>query len=197
MKTTHCLLAAALAAAPFVATAQDSDNSRGFSVGVGTGQFNLNVDGLEDLDDAAATVRDSDANAWKLFLGYRFTKWFSVEAAYIDLGDPGDSFDTSGSDGNYRVQLSGFAPSLIGTIPLGPVEIFGKVGRYYYDVDTRLDFDSGPDLNTSYSRDDTLWGVGISGVVLKRVELRAEYQNIEIDNADDSDAVWLSAAWRF
>jgi hypothetical protein len=197
MKRTHCLLVAALAAMPFVANAQDSDNSHGFSLGVGAGQFNLNVDGLEDLDDAAATVRDSDDNVWKLFLGYRFTKWLSVEAAYIDLGDPGDSFDGSGSDGDYRVQMSGFAPSLIGTIPIGPIEIFGKVGRYYYDVDTQLDFDSGPDIDTSYSRDDTLWGVGISGVVLKRVELRGEYQKIEIDNANDSDAFWLSAAWRF
>ena len=198
MKKTHCLLVAALAAAPWIANAQDLDNSRGLYLGVGGGQFNLDIDGLADLDDAAASVRDSDDNAWKLFAGYRFTRWFSVEAAYIDLGNPGDSFDASGGDGNYRVALSGFAPSLIGTVPVGPIEFFGKVGRYYYDVDTRIDFDSpGPDLSTSYSRDDTLWGVGISGVVLKRVELRAEYQSIEIDNADNSDALWLSAAWRF
>jgi len=196
MNGTHCLLIAALAATPLVATAQDGDNSSGVYLGVGVGQFNLDIDGLDDLDDAAATVRDSDDNAWKLFLGYRFTRWLSVEAAYIDLGDPGDSFVATGGDGNYRVGVSGFAPALIGTVPVGPIEIFGKVGRYYYDVDTRIDFDSpGPDVSTSYSRDDTLWGAGISGVT--RVELRAEYQKIEIDNADDSDAFWLSAAWRF
>jgi hypothetical protein len=36
----------------------------------------------------AASVRDSDANAWKLFAGYRFTRWFSVEAAYITSASP-------------------------------------------------------------------------------------------------------------
>jgi OOP family OmpA-OmpF porin len=126
MKKTHCLLIAALAATPLVAVAQDAgDNPRGPYIGVGGGQFNLDIDGLADLDDAAASVRDSDDNAWKLFVGYRFTRWLSLEAAYIDLGNPGDSFDASGSDGNYRVALSGFAPSLIGTVPVGPVELFG------------------------------------------------------------------------
>ena len=42
-----------------------------------------------------------------------------------------------------------------------------------------------------------MWGAGISGINFERVELRAEYQKIEIDNADESDAFWLSASWRF
>lgn len=198
MKTTRYCLIATLAATSSVALAQDEDNRRGAYIGVGAGQFNLDIDGLEDLDDAAARVRDADDNTWKLFVGYRFTRWLSAEAAYIDLGQPGGSFDASGSDGHYRVKLSGFAPALIGTVPIGPIEVFGKLGRYYYDVDTRIDFDApGPDLRSSHSRDDTMWGAGISGVVLERLELRGEYQKIEIDNADDSDAFWLSAAWRF
>jgi hypothetical protein len=198
MKTTHCLLLAVLATASFTAVAQDDRNRRGAFIGVGAGQFNLDVDNLGDLEDAAATVRDSDDNVWKLFVGYRFTRWLSIEAAYVDLGDPGDSFDASGSDGNYRIGMSGFAPALIGSIPVGPIEIFGKVGRYYYDVDTRIEFDSpGSDISTSYSRDDTMYGAGISGVVFRRLELRGEYQKIEIEDAEDSDAVWLSAAWRF
>jgi len=195
-KAAASLVTAAFACA--AAGAAADDNRRGAYVGIGAGQFNLDVDGLADLDDAAATVRDSDDNTWKLFAGYRFTKWLSVEAAYIDLGEPGGSFDASGSDGNYRVRMSGFAPALIGTVPIGPIEIFGKVGRYFYDVDTRIDFDApGPGLTTSNSREDTMWGAGVSGVVLERLELRGEYQKIEIDNADDSNAFWLSAAWRF
>lgn len=197
MKLVQGLLAAAVACVAASAGAQ-GDNPRGAYIGVGAGQFNLDIDGLDDLDDAAATVRESDDNTWKLFAGFRFTRWLAIEAAYIDLGSPGDSFDAAGSDGNYRIQMSGFAPALIGTFPIGPIEIFGKVGRYFYDVDTRIDFDApGPDLVTSNSREDNMWGAGISGVVLQRLELRGEYQKIEIDNAEDSDAFWLSAAWRF
>jgi hypothetical protein len=197
MKLVPSLLAVALAGSTATAFAQD-ENRRGAFIGVGAGQFNLDIDGLDDLDEAAETVRESDDNTWKLFAGFRFTRWLSVEAAYIDLGSPGDSFDASGSDGNYRIEMSGFAPAVIGTVPIGPIEIFGKIGRYFYDVDTRIDFDApGPDLVSSNSREDTMWGAGISGVVLKRLELRGEYQKIDIDNAEDSDAFWLSAAWRF
>jgi hypothetical protein len=34
----------------------------------------------------------------------------------------------TGSSGDYRLRLKGFAPCVIGTLPLGPVELFGKAG---------------------------------------------------------------------
>lgn len=195
-KTT---LIAALSMTPMLAISQGSDaNPTGPYIGGGIGQFNLNVDRLDEVDEAAQSVVDSDDNAWKVFGGYRFLPWLAVEAAYIDFGSPGDNFDTSGTRGNYRVKLSGFAPSLIASVPLGPVELFGKVGQYYYDVDTRIDLDSpGPDIDSSHSRNDFLWGGGVAVVVAKRVELRAEYEKVEIENANDSDAFWLTAAVRF
>lgn len=180
------------------AVASADTNPSGFYAGASWGQFNMNIDSLDDVDDAAATIRDSDDNAWKAFVGYRFLPWLRIEAAYVDLGDPGDSFDASGSDGNYRVGMSGFEPALIASLPLGPLEIFGKVGQYFYDVETRIDFDDpGPAISSKHSRNDFVWGGGVSAVILSRIELRAEYERIEISNADDSDAFWLGAAWRF
>lgn len=185
-----------LAGASAVAAAQT--NPTGFYVGASLGQFNMNIDSLDDVDDAAATIRDSDDNAWKAFVGYRFLPWLRLEAAYVDLGNPGDSFESSGSDGNYRVGMSGFEPALIASLPLGPIEIFGKVGEYFYDLETQIDLDDpGPSVNSKHSRNDFVWGGGVSAVVMSRIELRAEYERIEIENADDSDAFWLGAAWRF
>ncbi|MGC3981751.1 MAG: porin family protein [Steroidobacteraceae bacterium] len=195
---THIVLLGALAAVPAMSNAAEKANPTGPYVGGSVGRFNLNVEHLDDVDDAVQTIRDSNDNAWKVFAGYRFLPYLGIEAAYIDFGNPGDRFDTSGSDGNYDVKLSGFAPSLIGTVPLGPVELFAKIGQYYYDVDTRIDLDNpGPDIRTSHSRNDFLWGGGVSVVVLSRLELRAEYEKVEIENAKDSDAMWLGAAWRF
>ncbi|MFT3906363.1 MAG: outer membrane beta-barrel protein [Steroidobacteraceae bacterium] len=104
-----------------------------------------------------------------------------------------------GSDGNYRVRMKGFAPSLVGTIPIGPVELFGKVGEYFYNVDSRIDLDGAgsPRITSSHSRTDLLWGGGVGITVLEHLNLRAEYERIEIDNAKDSNALWLGAAWRF
>ncbi len=106
-------------------------NPTGPYVGGSIGQFNLDIDHLDDVNNAVQAVTDSDDNAWKVFAGYRFLPYLGVEAAYIDFGSPGDRFDASGSDGNYKVEMSGFAPSLIGRAPLGPVELFAKIGQYY------------------------------------------------------------------
>lgn len=190
---------AALTALPLFASAASSqDNPTGPYVGAGWGQFNLHIKRLDDVDNAVTAVRDSDDNAWKVFAGYRFIPWLRAEVAYVDFGRPSDRLTSSGSNGNYRVDLSGFAPSLIASVPIGPVELFAKAGQYYYDVKTRIDLDSpGPDISTKHSRNDFLWGGGVSGVILSRVELRAEYERVEIENAKDSDAFWLSAAYRF
>lgn len=197
-KLISVVAAGSLAAIPALGHAQDTRNYSGFYVGGGIGQFNLNVDNFNDIDSALSNVLDSDDNAWKIFGGYRFNPHFALELAYIDLGQPGDQLTSSGSHGNYRVDIGGFAPSLVGILPVGPVELFGKIGEYYYDVDTRIDLDSpGPDIDTSHSRNDFIWGGGVSFVVAQRVELRAEYEKIEIKNAADSDALWLNAAWRF
>ncbi len=186
-----------IAAAP-VMTAQAADNSGGPYVGVGWGQFNVNVDNLSDAGTAASNIVDSDDNAWKAFAGWRFNPYIGVEVAYIDLGSPSDRFEGAGSNGNYTLDVSGFSPYLIGTIPLGPIELFGKVGYYFYNADLRLDLDSpGPDIDSSSSSQDFVYGGGVGVTFLEHVHVRAEYERIDLENAGNSDALWLSAAWRF
>jgi len=206
MKTVlRTLIAATVAtaaiAAPLSASAYDSDsrtsNPSGPYIGAGIGQYNAHIKHLDGVDDAVQDIRNSDNNSWKIFAGYRFLPWLRVEASYIDFGSSEDSFSATGSNGNYRVKMNGFAPSVILSAPLGPVELFAKAGEYYYNVDTRVDFDSpGPDIRTSHSRNDFMWGGGLSFVVLQRLELRAEYEKLELPNTQ-SDAFWLGAAWRF
>lgn len=187
-----------ICAAPMLAQAADKDNPSGAYVGAGWGRFNLNIRNLDDAGTAVGDIVHSDDNAWKIFAGYRFTPYVALEAAYIDLGRPSDRFTASGSDGNYRVKISGFSPAVVGTLPLGPVELFAKLGEYYYDSKVRVDFDNpGPDIESSHRRNDLLYGAGVGFTVLDRLHLRAEYETIEIQNAKHSDAFWLSGAWRF
>jgi opacity protein-like surface antigen len=192
------LLLGSLGTLPLSLHAAAMDNPTGPYVGAGVGQFNTNIKHFDDVDNAIDSIRKSDDTTWKLFAGYRFLPYLGVEAAYIDFGKASNDFDATGSHGNYRVKLKGFAPSIIGRIPIGPIELFGKVGEYYYNVDTHVDFDApGPSIRTKHSRNDFIWGGGVSAVVLSSLELRAEYEKLEIDNYRDSDALWLSAAWRF
>jgi hypothetical protein len=178
--------------------AAQEDNPNGVYLGAGWGQFNLDLEGLDDVGSGLRDVADSDDNAWKLFAGYRFNPYFALEGAYIDFGTHDDRFDTSGSDGNYRVQLSGFAPYVMGTVPLGPVELFARLGYLFYDNDVRIDFDSpGPDIDSSHSGSDLLYGGGVGVTILERLNLRAEYEVVDLEDASNSDAMWLAAAWRF
>src|SRR5690349_21525871 len=75
-------------------------NPTGAYVGAGIGQFNLNVDDFDDIDNAIDDVADSDDNAWKVFAGYRVMPFLALEAAYIDLGKPGGDFNGSSGNGN-------------------------------------------------------------------------------------------------
>lgn len=201
MKITALLGAVAAASLLFTgaARAADDDNPSGFYLGAGAGRFNLSMRNLDEASSVAnRIIHDADDRSWKIFAGYRFGRYFGLEGAYIDLGNPSDTFTGTGSNGRYRLQVSGFAPSVIGRVPIGPVELFAKAGEYYYNVDTRVNINpNSPDISTSHSRNDFLWGGGISGVVIQRLELRAEYEKIEIENAPDSNALWLAAAWRF
>lgn len=189
-----------LGVAPGIAlSANDTDNPSGPYVGAGYGRFNYNARNLGDVGTAVGRiVNDSSDNSWKIFGGWRFMPYLAVEAAYIDFGRPSDNVSTGGSNGNYRVDLSGFAPYIIGTLPLGPVELFAKVGEYYYDVKTRIDLDNpGPDVDSSHSGNDFIYGAGVGVTVLDRLHIRAEYETVDIEDAKNSDAIWLSAAWRF
>ena len=97
------------------------------------------------------------------------------------------------------MRLKGFAPYVIGTLPLGPVELFAKIGYYFYDVDLRIDIDDplAPDFDSSKSTQDLLYGGGIGATVFQHLNVRLEYERIRSDVIDDADALWLSGSWRF
>jgi hypothetical protein len=192
------LAAAGLALMGAAALAQAEDNSSGFYLGAGVGQFNVQIDDIDQTDNAIERLDDDD-RAWKAFAGWRFGPYIAVEAAYIDFGTPNSRSDASGSNGDFQVDVSGFAPYVIGTLPLGPVELFAKIGYYFYDVDLRVDIDDplAPDLDSSSSDEDLLYGGGVGMTFLQHLNARLEYERIDSDVLDDADAIWLSASWRF
>lgn len=179
-------------------TAAQAENDSGFYVGAGVGQFNVQIDDIDDTDDAVERLDDDDTS-WKLFGGYRLNKYLSAEIAYIDFGGPSDSFEASGSSGDYQVEMDGFAPYIIGTLPLGPVELFAKAGYYFYDVDLTVDLDDVTDdpIRSNTSDEDFIYGFGLGATFFEHLHARLEYEKIDSDVIDDADAIWLSGAWRF
>jgi hypothetical protein len=192
------IAAAVLFALSGAAYAQSPDNDEGLYVGIGYGSFNVQIDDIDETDEAIDRIDDDD-NAWKIFAGWRLNPYFSFELNYVDFGDTTGDADDSGSSGDYSVELSGFQPAIYGTFPIGPVELFGKVGYYFYDVDLEVDLDDlGDDVFQSDSSDEALsYGFGAGVTVLDRLHFKLEYEKIDTDVIDDFDAIWASAGWRF
>ena len=164
------------------------ENPSGFYVGVGAGQFNIEVDDL-DTSDELDEAFDGDDTVYKVFAGWRFNPFIGVELDYIDLGGPEDTVEGI----KVKAEINGFAPYLIGTLPVGPVEFFARVGYYFYDVDIK-----GEDVGSvSDSNEDLVYGAGIGLTLFDHLHARLEYEIIDVSDVDDANAVWLSGAWRF
>ena len=193
MRSLYTWIALSLTAPAF---AQDRDRDReantdGFYVGAGLGDFSTGVEDLDELDDVDADDLDFDPDnsARKLFAGWRFNRFFGVQVDWIDF----DRSVAALNQLNFSTESEGFAPSIVGTLPLGPVELFARAGILWYD----LQIERGDTPIIDDSDRDPIYGAGIGVTVARRLNLRAEYEVVDIDQLDDSDAIWLTAAWRF
>ena len=186
VKWIMTVAALSLAAGPALGQVDENDNREGFYLGVGLGDFSASANGPQGFDDIDL---DSDDTPMKFFAGYRMNRFFSVQLDYIDFGESSGTANLL----DVRQDTSGLAPNVIGTLPIGFVELFAKVGMMWYDVD--LDIENDPTL--SDSGEDPIYGVGVGLTLVERLSLRLEYEIVDVETLDDAEAVWLTAAWRF
>ena len=191
-------LAAAFSALSLVAVptafAQQQEEVSGFYLGGGLGQFNAQIDDVDQIDDTVDRW-DEDDTAYKVFGGYRLNRFLAFELDYINLGEPSGSVVPGF---NVDSSVDGFAPYVVGTLPLGPYfELYGRAGYYFYDatrgvsdtLDNRVEFDE--------ESQDFVYGAGIGANIGEKFNVRAEYERFDIEGLDDADALWVTAAWRF
>jgi len=169
-----------------------ADNDRGVYVGAGVGAFKIKID---DVDDVTSTVDrySSDDTAYKAFVGYRFARYFAVEAAYVNLGSPDDEVLPGITA---ETEIDGFAPYLLATLPLGPVELFAKAGYFFYDAEVRVRSVLGS-AAAGDSGEEFTYGGGIGLNLLERINVRLEYEMFDVEDTDETNALWLTAAWKF
>lgn len=160
-------------------------------VGAGTGRsYQKNEDRALGIDFS------DDASAWKIFAGYTFLKFLGVEGSYVDFGT------VEGRDAGLDIRTSAKALDAfaVARIPLVVFQPYVKVGFAYTDSDARF---SGV-VSASDRSLDRAWGVGLGFNFLKKLHVRAEYEQFDVDPDYDgfepnADLYLLSvgAAWRF
>ncbi len=169
----NLLLVLSLATTPSVAA--DS----GFYAGAGIGQINVEVDNMY----GSRFDFDEDDVGFKLFGGYRFFPWLSVEGIFLDGGNP----ETKATAGSESVALSVEVQSLVATavfsLPIGnQFEIFLKPGFAYWDSTTDFRY-SSPTFSDRFSDDDSgsafFIGAG-AGWTVGKAGLRLEYEWFDV-----------------
>jgi OOP family OmpA-OmpF porin len=184
------MMAGTLAPAAFA----QQDETAGFYLGGGIGQFNAGIDDVDQVDDTIDKWDDDDT-AYKFFGGYRLNRFLGFEVDYINLGKPSGA---AVPGFNVDASVDGFAPYVVGTVPLGKFfEVYGRLGYYFYDatvgredaLNNRVEFDE--------ESQDLVWGGGIGANIGEKLNLRLEYERFDLRRLDDADALWLTAAWRF
>jgi OOP family OmpA-OmpF porin len=190
LKVAAAVAALSLAAVP----AAFADENAGWYVGGGIGQFNAGIDDVDDVDNTIDGWDESD-NTYKLFAGYRLNKFLSFELDYINLGEPsGDVVPGFNVDS----AVDGFAPYVIGTIPLGNwFEVYGRLGYYFYDANVGVQDQLGGRVEFDEESQDLVYGAGIGANIGERFNVRFEYEKYDLEGLDDADALWLTAAWKF
>lgn len=185
----------ALGASPALAQ-RDNDragrNLDGFYIGGGVGDFSSSVSDIEnlgDIDDVGIDFSDSD-NARKLFVGWHFNRFFAIQGDFVDFGESSGAVSPSVTGTS---DIQGFAPSIVGTLPIGPIELFARVGYIFYEVD--LNVSGGRVFDES--GEDLVYSAGIGIDVLDKLNIRLEYEEIDIEGFDEADALWLNFAWKF
>ena len=185
------LLSVALAPAAF---SQEQEEVSGFYLGGAIGKFNAKIDDVNQVDNSVDSWNEDDS-AYKIFAGYRLNRFVGFEAAYINLGKPSGAVVPGF---NVDQSVDGFAPYVVGTIPLGPYfELNGRLGYYFYDANQRQRSTVNGDLQFDEESQGLAWGGGIGANIGEKFNVKLEYERYDLERLNDADALWLNAAWRF
>ena len=194
LKLAAALAALSSAAIAPAAFAQGQEEVSGAYIGGGFGQFNAGIDDVSDVDNTVDRWK-ADDTAYKVFGGYRLNRFLAFELDYINLGEPSGR---TVPGFNVDASVDGFAPYVVGTVPLGQfLEVYGRAGYYFYDATTGVEDTLNNRVQFKEESKDLVYGAGVGANIGDKFNLRFEYERYDLKGLDDADALWLTAAWRF
>jgi OOP family OmpA-OmpF porin len=150
----------------------------GIYLGASAGQSGLEID---DFD------YDASATGYKIIAGWRFLDWLAVEGNYVDFGSGDDRIEGT----KVETEADGISLSAVGFLPVGPVDLFARVGAVDWSADiSSPGFGSGSDDGT-----DLTYGIGAQFRVWS-LSIRAEYEMFDVSDAD-LDMISVGVTWTF
>lgn len=178
-KKKQVVLAGLVAASLGMSSQALSQETKHFYGGIGIGQSTVSED---------SSGFDGNDTAFKIYGGYSLNKHFSIEAAYLNLGEPDDRiFGT-----NIGLEATAFNAAAIGTVPLNEAfSLYGRLGVIFWDVEASSSFATVED-----SGNDLAYGIGAAFNFSPMAKLRLEWEAADVDDTDFR-LLSLSASWSF
>ena len=128
---------------------------------------------------------DGNDMSYKFFAGYKLPAFLALEAGYRDLGKISDQLsehNSSGWDLNAKADIS-----------LGPLQIFGKAGAFFNNVNVTFQDPLHPDINEQNTK--FMFGFG-AGLNIERLGLRAEWESLDISKGNKASMLTAGLTYR-
>ncbi|MGI9201799.1 MAG: outer membrane beta-barrel protein [Woeseiaceae bacterium] len=184
-------LIASMTAAAALAFSPAAFADSGPFIGVSVGNATVSADIPDPVDPGFNDINFDDSDfAWKVHGGYAFDLPLldlGVELAYFDLGSP--TMDIA--DQKLGIDVTGIAAYGLAGLNIGPVGVFLKYGFAQWDAKLAL-----AGLSASEDGSDPAYGAGLR-LTFGSLEVRGEYEVIDIEDTDDVYMASLGLVWRF
>jgi opacity protein-like surface antigen len=175
------------------------DNAYGY-----LGAFAGSFDYEEDLSEIAPGASFSDsATAVKVYGGYRFNEWFTVEGSFGVTDTLGESATLPSIIGPIPAQLGAdfefLTVNALGHIAFDKLTLLGGIG--YWDADITVEIDATVpgfgqvSFEDSESDSGTMYSAGVQWD-FDSLALRVQYDLFDIDDADAS-MIGIGVHWVF
>jgi len=210
-------LALAAALAPILLAGATHAAEPGFYLGGSYGQTTIDKDAKDlGLDGSSIPALqdfevDNTDDGWKAFLGYQFLPWLGLEAGYVEFGSASKTRSVSNADGsglrvNADADFTAWEGFLVGTVPIGPVDLFAKVGGANLQIDGNANVTTTPSTGaptserTSGNENEAqlAYGVGAAYNFGKgHWGLRVEAEGYDDNEVDDFYFISAGIVYRF
>ena len=178
----------------------------GGGVGQGRYKWTNNPAGGSDFcvdASAVATVSCKDKPiGYKAFVGYNINAYLGVEGTYYRAGTGDLTYtDSTPSTIKQRVILNGFGLSAVGTLPLGPAFVSGRVGVAAATVTRQDDQDGARFYEADRTKAAPIFGASVGSTIWRSVAVRLDWDRVRgktaFDEKFEADLFTFNLMYRF
>ena len=167
------------------------------------GVFSFESEPLTTAFNTAAALRAVDSG-YRFKLGYKYSRYFSVESEFVDFGrTPADIFTSPGNLAS-AFRSTGFGVDTVATLPVWrSFSFYGRMGAYHGEARNAFAMYSTSLLGDNAAR-GTRWryGLGVRYDFTNAFGIHAELERYSplgspLAGEPDSELVSVGVAWRF